>query len=265
MADEVFTYDNIYDMLHAEKFSSELQNISNVDLKKIQKYLEDKKTLLDKQEESTQIFSSQKRAMIQIEIDNALRALKDLYEFREKKIINRAVFSVRGGNLVMDTTNMLEHESIFYNRLIQIIPQNRDDFFNLLSPEPVGSTSTPQPEPQEVESQKASPEETIKEVPQEPLEENPEDLIEIKMVKVKVLKKVASFTGEDLKTYGPYTTNDEADIPEGIANLLIGNDKVELLKTEGSNENEISKTNEELLSEVQEAHSTTDQTSENQS
>ncbi len=251
MTDEVFTYDNIYDMLHSEKFNSELQSISNEDLSKISKYLQDKQRLLDKQEESTQIFSSQKRVVIQIEIDNALRALKDLYEFREKKIISRAVFSVRGGTLVKDTTNMLTHEIEFYNLLTQIIPQNRDAFFKLLEP---GQDSIADPK---IEEEEPTPVESLE----------PDDVAEpIKTVKVRFLEGVESFVAEDLKSYGPYSVSEEAELPEGIANLLMSKNKVELVKSEDSNEekDEISKTSEDILPEVQETHTPANQTSEDQ-
>jgi len=246
MPDEVFTYDNIYDILHAEKFISELQSVSSLDLEKIQTYLDNKKKLLDQQEESTQIFSSQKRAMIQIEIDNALRTLKDLYEFREKKIINRAVFSVRGGSIVRDTTNMLEHEVNFYNLLIQIIPDNRTSFFKIL------------------ESQ-GSP--TVKHVETKISKDTTKDTThstKAKTVSLKFLEPVESFTAEDLKSYGPYSTNEEAELPEGIANLLMSQNKAELKKP-GEMEDEVPKTGEELLPEVQNTHTSASQTSENQS
>ena len=286
MAEGVFTYDNIYNLLHAEKYGSELQDVSSENLDSIKTYLTNKKRLLESQEESTQVFSSQKRATIQIEIDNALRALKDLYEYREKKIINRAVFSVRGGTVVKDTTNMLPQEVDFYNLLIQIIPQNRDAFFKMLEPDgavpvPVAVEETkPETEAADSRDSTTQTEPAPTEQPVQTVESSTE---ETTMTKVKFLEAVEEFTGEDLKSYGPYSQSDEAKIPEGIANLLIGQNKVESLKepeenevskTErtssraleiGENENEVSKTDEGVLPEVQEAHRPTGQAGEDQS
>lgn len=245
MPDETLSYDEIYDLLRTEKFAAELQNLTPHDLEKIKRYLEDKQKLLKQQENSSQIFNSQKRAMIQIEIENALRALRDLYEFREKKILNRAVFSVRTGKVIRDTTNMLAHEEEFYNKLIEYIPVNREKFFKLLEP---GSPSLIPEKEEEPATKGAEDSETVKSE-------------EVKFVKVKFLEAVEGFVAQDLKSYGPYSAGAEEEIPETIANLLIGQNKVEL---RGKND-EIPKTREDVLPEVQEAPTSPNQTGEDQS
>lgn len=251
MANEAFSYDDIYDLLRTEKFTSELQVITNEILDKVRKYLSNKQKLLGKEEESTQIFGAQKRATIQLEIENAKRALKDLYEFREKKILNRAVFSVRGTSMVRDTTNMLPHEEEFYNQLVQIIPINRKSFFGLLEPSSKGLANIEDAE--ETDTSEAA------------VDEN-EGAIERNMVKVRLQEDVGEFVAEDLKSYGPFPKDTEVEIPDTIANLLIGQNKAKMASetVEGEKENEVPEASKELLSEVPEAHGAASKAGENQ-
>lgn len=229
MSAEAFSYDDIYNIIRTEKFSSELLNITAHDLRKIREYLRNKQNLLKKQTDSPQIFSSQKRAKVQLEIDNTLRTLKDLYDYREKKVINRAVFSVRDGSVLKDTTNMLKHEVEFYNVLLKVIPQHRKSFFDILDPEKTVDS--------DLTEDKTKNDKQKEEV--------------INTVKVKFKKDIGAFVAEDLKSYGPYSAGTETDVPEKIANLLRGENKVEMvLDTSTSEKDEVPETNKDILSEV---------------
>ncbi len=232
MADS-FTYEDIYELLRAEKFSAELQKITDKDLQKINEYLKVKERLIS-QEENTSIMSSSKKVQILNEIENARRTLSDLYEKRERKVINRAIVTIRSGSALKDTTNMLNFEVELYNNLIQTLQQNKQKFFNTLhsATESIDFLEKEMKEAEEMKNEFDLAEKTAN----------------VKKVKVEFLEKSEQFYGEDLKTYGPYSKRDTAELPEKIANLLREQKKVSIL------ENESSKTNKKVLSEVQETH-----------
>lgn len=129
---EVLSYEDLYDLLRIEKASADLEKLDLKDLYKIASYFKAKEDLLKQQEVSTAFSSTKARAKIQLEIDNAMQMLKDLFERREAKVINRAVFSIRSESKLKDTTNMLEHEEELYNALLDLLAKNKKEFFELI-------------------------------------------------------------------------------------------------------------------------------------
>ncbi len=107
---ETFNYEDIYEISRNEKFSSDLQELTKEDLRKIKEYFKEKEKGTQGQNQSTNLFATHNRAKVQIEIGNASRVIKDLLERRERKLINRAVFNSRIENSIRDTSNMLEIE-----------------------------------------------------------------------------------------------------------------------------------------------------------
>lgn len=196
---EAFTYEDIYELLRSEKFASDLEEIKPEDLARIKIYLQSKRELLKKQANSTDILSSQRKIKIQQEIDNAVRVLKDLYEVRERKIINRALYSVRTGSQFKDTTNMLKNEIKLYENLLKVLKNQKQEFFKL------------------IENSSDKEEETAKHKGQK----------EIRKIRVKFLEACPAVFGEDLEKYGPFKEGDEADIPEQLCSILEKQKKVE--------------------------------------
>ncbi len=233
----MFSYEDLYELLRAEKLSTDLQPLRKEDLKKIADYLKMKENLLLSQEESVSLLSAQKRAKIQIELDNARRTLKDLYEKRERKVINRGVVSVRSGLGMRDTTNMLKHEQELYETIISLLSASSTSFFdNMLA------ISQEDRDPMK-ELHK------LREMAGREIDDltKPRDAtIEfVEKLKVMFLEEAQEFYGEDLKSYGPYARNEVAEIPVKIANLLISQKKARLI------ENEIPKSDTNVLPNLQ--------------
>lgn len=223
---EAFSYEDIYELLRAEKFSTDLEEIKPQDLARIQAYIQSKKELLKKQEDATSLLSSQKRIKIQQEIDNALRALKDLYEIRERKIINRAVYSTRTSSEFKDTTNMLENEVELYEQLLENLKDRKEVFFKVLE------------KASDIEEKSLEISETEPDDEDEPVYEDPEEDIvpakvesdeskPVKMVGVKFIEECPEVFGEDLEKYGPFKPGDEAKLPEQLFTILENKKKVE--------------------------------------
>jgi len=225
--EETFSYEDIYELLRVERASSDLQLMDIKDLAKIRDYIKAKKDLLDKQDSSTSIFSSQKRAKIQLEIDNALRALRDLYERRERKVINRAILSIRTDSKLKDTSNMLESEEKLHNILLTVLQDSKDKFLNLIeSKEEIILKKTPESE-EEVLTNKM---EEVKESISEPSQETPEEIAATNLVRIKFIEDVPELMGSDLKKYGPFTKDLVSEVPEELAKLIISQNKAEEVK-----------------------------------
>ncbi len=227
---ESFTYEDIYELLRAEKFSAELQKITNEELQKINEYLKIKERTIS-HEENTSSMNSAKKIKILNEIENARRTLSDLYEKRERKIINRSIVTIRSDSELKDTTNMLKSEIKLYEEMISLLKKNKQEFFNIIT-SASGDSDFIEKEMKEIEKMKSEM-------------DLAEKTANIKKKKVEFLESSEQFYGEDLKTYGPYSKGNKAELPEKIANLLIEQKKVRIL------ENESSENNEKVLPKVQ--------------
>ncbi|MBT4114650.1 hypothetical protein HOD83_02140 [Candidatus Woesearchaeota archaeon] len=223
---EAFAYEDIYELLRAEKFSTDLEKIKPADLARIQAYLVSKQELILKQGDITAILGSQKKIKIRQELDNAMRALKDFYEIRERKIINRAIYSVRTESNFKDTTNMLEIEMELYTQLIVVLKDRKEVFFKLLEKaseieEKSIEISTTQENEEDLEYK--DPETTdINAVVEDSKEEK-----HIGFVNVKFIENCPEVFGEDLEKYGPFQPGDEAKLPEQLCSILENQNKIE--------------------------------------
>jgi DNA replication initiation complex subunit (GINS family) len=208
MALEPFTYEDIYELLRAEKFATDLEEIPKNDLARIKAYLKSKEELLKKQEDATSILSSQKKIRIQQEIDNAIRALKDLYEIREKKIINRSIYGTRTGSQFKDTTNMLANEVNLYEQLLTVLHNQKEIFFKMIDK----ATPTKAPEA----TQKG----------EEDHPENKSDKPKIVFVDITCIQDCPEMFGEDLEKYGPFKPGEDCKLPEQLCTILENQGKV---------------------------------------
>jgi len=245
MVAEAFTYEDIYELLRTEKFATDLEKINVNDLARIKEYLKAKEHLLKQELNSTNIISSQKKAKIQMEIDNAFRALKDLYEIRERKIINRAILGTRMESGLKDTTNMFDTEIKLYEHLLKVLKQTKCAFFDMIEKaegtvveidesdsedntefvqkDDVYKSEKEKPAQVENEESKPSGGESLGE-PKDA--EEPEEKINFN--KVKFLQECPEVFGEDLQQYGPYNPGDEAELPEQLCSILEKQKKVEV-------------------------------------
>jgi len=129
---DAITYDDIYELLRAEKNSADLEPLDAEYLSKVKDYLLAKRKLLESQKGG--MFSGLKeRAKIMSEIENVRGALKDLFEKRERKVINRSLYTIRTDLKMKDTTHMLRNERELYDALLQILEQSKLAFSTLIS------------------------------------------------------------------------------------------------------------------------------------
>ena len=124
-----YSYEDIYELLRNEKFSSDLQEFSSNNLKKIQKYFEERIEKLN-ETNSSNMFTSHNKLKIQSEVDNATRMVNDLIYHREKKIITRARFTSRSDENIEDTSNMTDLEKSLYNFLNAELKKFRTNYLN---------------------------------------------------------------------------------------------------------------------------------------
>ncbi len=223
---ETFNYEDIYEISRNEKFSSDLQELTKEDLRKIKEYFKEKGKGTQSQNQSTNLFATHNRAKVQIEISNASRVIKDLLERRERKLINRSVFNSRIENSIRDTSNMLEIEEELYDQLIFIIKRFRKGFTATID----NDGNYPSKIMQKLkiredidikthfkEGQKTAKKE-FKEAIDKQVEKNKEESIDLE--EYTITSDTPEFYGPNMNKYGPFITGDKVKLPREVIELL---------------------------------------------
>ena len=195
MGDVVITYEILYEILRKEKYRAELQKVDENFYASVIKYLQEKLAILESQAKKNSVFASTELEKTQTQLRNVIKILKELYEKRETKIIQFALFSSRSQNL-QDTSTMLPEEYALYCGLKDMFDSYRKGIINNI-------LENKMPE--------------IKLVEQKDLKT--EEKTDSKLVLV--LNDVPEFVGPDLNVYGPYKVGETQELPLMVAGMLI--------------------------------------------
>lgn len=239
------TLETLYDILRNEKKKEDLQKLDRSFFFDVISYLNEKKSLLNKKSEGNELFAASEREKVEYELRSIQRIIKELYEKREKKIIDIALNKSRTGSNIIDTEAMLKEEKGFYDNLLKILDLYRNGvLLNLFKGE------LPKVEPKsefgtEFNAEKTKSLEDRKEEIKAELErktvekfkkelkpaEEPKELKEEKKVmkKVKFIRPVPSFVWKDMKVYGPFDTGEEIEIFPEVAELLVRKGRAEMV------------------------------------
>jgi len=144
------------------------------------------------------------------ELTNIKSILKQLYENREKKILNLALNKSRTKSSLVDTSLLLKEEKLFFEKMVDLFDTFRDGVLT------------------SIYSGK---------IPNIKFKENICGIKEksSKQSLTKMIRFVASvpkFMGHDLQEYGPFEEEDMASLPIKLADILINKGRAEEIKEE---------------------------------
>jgi DNA replication initiation complex subunit (GINS family) len=206
------TYETLYELLRLEKSREELQQLDAVFLLDVLKYLRDKQRILDEAERRQDLFSLDEREKTQVQLVNIRKIVRELYERREKKILEMALNKSRTKSNLIDTSTLLVHERYLFDSIVSVLDSFRTSVLhNILSlREPTLSEqptilSTAPPAPQTIV---------------QPLPETP-PLPPAAFKHIKFTKPVEQFVGKELELYGPFQPEQKEQLPAEIADILI--------------------------------------------
>jgi len=209
----VLTYETLYELLRREKSRDELQKLDEGFFKDILSYLREKQQAYDDNLTKNDIFSQSERDKLHIQIANIRKIIKDLYDIRERKIINMSINKSRTNTHIVDTANLLSQEQAMFSSLHSVLTQYRSGILHRL---------LEQREPDVLPIILSLPEEQKEEIPR-PAEQHG-------IKKIKVLEAIEQFYGEELEQYGPYQLDEEVSLPEQLADILISQGKASELQ-----------------------------------
>jgi DNA replication initiation complex subunit (GINS family) len=207
------TYETLFELLKREKDMTDLQKLESNFFNDFVDYLNEKKEILGKDDS---LFSYDEKKKVEKQIDNAKRIIKEIYERREKKILNIALIKSRTKSNVIDTSSLLDNEKRFFDEIVKVLNVFRNEVIDNIIGGKQASKIT-----------MAKEEINKKEI----TEKGDNDKNETKNTKlVRFLHAVPKFVGKELEEYGPFEEEDIANLPIEIADLLINKGRVEEIK-----------------------------------
>lgn len=202
------TYETLFEILKREKEATDLQKLDHKFLNDFVDYLSEKMKLLEKDDN---LFSYEEKKKLEKQIDNARRLIKEIYERREKKIIDLALIKSRTKSNIIDKSHLLDNETEFFNEMVSILDSFRSSTIDIVLKGNYLKKS--------IEKEAfADSDSATEKIPKK----------DTKIVRF--LYSVPKFVGKELEEYGPFEEEDIANLPLEIAELLIEKGRVEEIK-----------------------------------
>lgn len=209
------TYETLFEILRIEKSMDDLQGIHNSFFENVLAYLREKQQIIDESRVKEDLHASTERDKVFTEMANIRRILKEIYERREKKIINMALNKSRTNSNIIDTSKLMEIESNMFDNIVGMLDKFRSGILmNVLEfRQPFIKDDVPQSVAGESGSGTLGG------------EQKEGDKKETKFVRF--THPIPKFIGKELEFYGPYEEEDMATLPTEIADVLISKGRAE--------------------------------------
>ncbi|MBW2987597.1 hypothetical protein KY336_03530 [Candidatus Woesearchaeota archaeon] len=204
------TYDTLYDVLRREKNSSEIQELDPGFFSNVISYLKEKQELLESKRNDQGLFGFEEKKKVIQQIENAHRLLRDIYEWREKKIILLARDVSRTNNHIANTENLLSEEKELFDSVLSTLDKFRNGVINkILAGEALETAEKPKPlkSPSELQDER-----------------------EAGSILIKFKETVPVFVGPNMEKFGPFEQDQTAELPNEIAQLMIKNNRAVIVK-----------------------------------
>jgi DNA replication initiation complex subunit (GINS family) len=124
----MITYNDIYEASRKERYSEQLQPLSEEFLKDVEEYLKDKKALASKEDGSfADVIAKTKK-----QIENAITLFRELMIRRRKKILDLVLIATETGISKQDFQNMLDFEKNLFEKLMENIENSDKTLLNII-------------------------------------------------------------------------------------------------------------------------------------
>lgn len=228
------TYESLFDLVVREKSRDELQALDPNFFAQLAGYLSEKRSMAS-------IQSAEEKERANRQLQNINRLIRELYDRREKKIINMALARSRAGADIIDTAALLAEEKAMFGGLVSQLDLFRNAVLNRLleakapsldsghrqsgaevlaaASRTITSAATGAISGTSFGMQGSGKEEAAEAAAT--AEANPETKL------IRFLHPVPRFVGRELEVYGPFDQEDIANLPREIAEVLITKGRAE--------------------------------------
>lgn len=214
MVDVIITYETLFDVLRKEKSRDDLQALPADFFGQVVRYFREKQAEVD----AAGGFAAPGAQKPLIQLRNVQKIIRELFQRRERKIIEMALNRARTESNIIDTSTLLEQEQSFYHEIVSSLSGFKDRLLTPLLNGDVPAGVVVPDKPVEVPEEKSEP----------PPKAQPADLSSNESCSVKFLASVPKFLGLGGETHGPFEPGDQAELPGKIAAVLLKKNRVEL-------------------------------------
>mgnify|MGYP001606625505 FL=1 len=211
MQEVLITYETLFELLKRERERSDLQKLEPGFFSDTISYIKDKKKILDAKSDS--VFAPEERKKTERQLENIYKIIKELYEKREKKIMQLALDKSRTQSNLIDTTPLLKEEKVFFDAATDLLDSYRQAILYTVLNEKLPFMAPLEEKKQKTEFKSA-------------LEISKSTRL------VRFSYHVPKFVGTELEEYGPFEEEDIANLPIEIAEVLINKGKAEEIREE---------------------------------
>ena len=211
MQEVLITYETLFELLKRERERSDLQKLEPSFFSDTISYIKDKKKILDAK--SYSVFAPEERKKTERQLENIYKIIKELYEKREKKIMQLALDKSRTQSNLIDTTPLLKEEKMFFDAATDLLDSYQQAILYTVLNEKLPFMAPLEEKKQKTEFKSA-------------LEISKSTRL------VRFSYHVPKFVGTELEEYGPFEEEDIASLPTEIADVLINKGKAEEIKEE---------------------------------
>lgn len=201
MSEVIITYENLYEILRREKFRTEIQKLDKTFYSDVLKYLNEKEAILESQSKKDSVFASAEVEKTRTQLKNIRKILKELYEKRESKIIQASLFASRS-NMAQDTSMLLPEEQAFFNELLDIFSNFKNNILMKLLQNQLPTIKKPE------QKDLKTPDKTD-------------------TLAITILENIPEFVGPDMENYGPFEKGETIHIKPKIAKMLVNTKQAE--------------------------------------
>lgn len=211
----MITFKFLRELQQKERDGNDLQPLDENFYEKVEEYLQRKEKVAGV--ENLLDFSEEKR------IEHSKAIIKDIFNRRERKIINNAILNIRSG---IKPKNMLSEEQELFDSLVNLLNQNRRKLETLLPEEKVEEKQEAVEETREERHEEEIEAEEGEEPEEKVQEEQPKDL---KTLRIKFLFETPPFLDRNQKIHGPFKEGDTAELPADVGEILLKSKRAELI------------------------------------
>ncbi len=234
MGEIKITLESLYDLLRNEKKREDLQKLEGTFFIDVVSYLREKQALLESKQKSTELFAIGDREKLEYELRSIKRILKELYEKREKKILEIALNKSRTGSEIIDTGAMLAMEREFYHKVLRTLDDFRWGILQHLWRAELPNLPEQRKLEVEMEKKEMGMGAEKKEAEKKEIMPGPHLTASVPVAattlsallpsppnKIRITHAIPSFVWKDLKVYGPYEEGEEIEMFPEVAELMV--------------------------------------------
>ncbi len=231
MVEVIITYETLFDILRKEKSKSELQQLPADFYGQVVGYIRE---LHDLVEASGGIAAPGSQKSL-VQLRNAQKILRELYERRERKILEMALNRARTESNIVDTGTLLAQERPFYEESAAALTTNKSALLEpvLRGEAPAGVTVPPRGEPgsgrgEQSDERPEASRPSLAAAIVDPNAPTPEEVAVKESCKVKFIVAVPKFLGLHGEVHGPFEPGETATLQGKIAAVLLKKKRVEI-------------------------------------